>query len=69
MVFNDKKPYEKFYGPRFISVAISNLQSTKEYIENMEHCGFILRILFTHECSYNDFFLMRVSTSIKKKSL
>ena len=37
MIFNDKKPYEKFYGPRFISVATSNLQSTKEYIENIRY--------------------------------
>ena len=36
-VFNDKKPYDKFYGPSFISVATSNLQSTKEYIENIRY--------------------------------
>ena len=35
----------------------------------MEPVDFILRILFTHSCSYNDFFLMLVETRIKKKSL
>ena len=37
MIFNDKKPYDNFLGPSLISVATPNLQSTKEYIENIRY--------------------------------
>ena len=35
--FNDKQPFGKFYGPSFIGVATSYLQSTKKYIENIRY--------------------------------
>ena len=37
MIFNDKKPNEKFYGASFICADTSNLQSTKKYNKNIKY--------------------------------